>query len=351
MATKLKRVDPFAEADIPDESYQAVTQAFFGQIAEADRNVVAKPVDIFTITPDPAQPRRAIPSVVRAAWDGKTDTVSDMLARWMNLVEISPQMYLDPAPDFERPAAVHPLAESLIRLIDLAATIRRDGLNDPIIVVRHGDGYEIEDGERRWLAHHLLYAYTNDERWRKIPARIEDQMNVWRQASSNGARASLNAIGKARQLAILLMDLYAGMGVVFAPFEAMVAPGGCDRAYYAQAADGNKFSARGAVVENLLAATGLKNPVQIRQYRALLNIPDQLWLSADDNNLTEREIRNIQAENKRKRNPGYTITPLADKTYQQTINRLYNAIATGKQPTREDVNTVRRWLTEVEKLV
>lgn len=297
MAGKLK-INPYDDAPETDDSYQSVTQAFFGQVGPATRNVIAKPLDIFEITPDPAQPRRAIPSAVRAEWDGKMATVSDMLARWMNLVEITPNMYLDPDLDFERPAEVPPQAETLIKLMADAATIRRDGLSDPIIVVRHGDGYQIEDGERRWLAHHLLYAYTNDERWRKIPARIEDAINVWRQASSNGARASLNAIGKARQLAILLIDLYAQIGVQFASFDEMVAPGGCDRAYYAQVADGEAYRIPRGQSEALLGAIGLKDPVQLRQYRALLRLPDDLWLRADDENLDEFQIRKLLQDSK-----------------------------------------------------
>lgn len=303
MANKLK-LNPFDDNQEQDDSYRAVTASFFGQVGQASRNVIAKPIDIFEITPDPAQPRRAIPSAVRAAWDGKTDTVSDMLAHWMNLVEITPNMYLDPDPDFERPAEVPPQAETLIKLLADAATIRRDGLSDPIIVVRHGDGYQIEDGERRWLAHHLLYAYTDDEKWRKIPARVEDRLNVWRQASSNGARASLNAIGKARQLAILLMDLYAGMGIVFAPFDEMVAPGGCDRAYYAQVADGAEYRIPRGQGEALLGAIGLKDPSQLRQYRALLRLSDELWQRADDENLDEFQIRTLSQQRK------HTVTPV-----------------------------------------
>src|SRR5690606_34285023 len=106
------------------------------------------------------------------------------------------------------PTPLGPLEGSLLALADLAGNIRRNGLMNPISVVRVGERYQIETGERGWLAHHLLRLLTGDDNWQYVAARVVERSSVWRQAGENSARADLNAISKARQFALLLMDLY-----------------------------------------------------------------------------------------------------------------------------------------------
>src|SRR5574341_1557175 len=48
--------------------------------------IVARPISIFEIYPDPTQPRRAIPSSVRQGWDGNPAELKDMLSTWLSTV-------------------------------------------------------------------------------------------------------------------------------------------------------------------------------------------------------------------------------------------------------------------------
>ena len=187
---------------------------------------------------------------------------------------------------------------ALMKLIDLAASIRRDGLSNPISLVQHDDRYEIETGERRWLAYHILYWKFGDGdkrpdgsvvNWSRIPARIVKQVDVWRQASENNARDNLNAVSRARQLALLLMDLHGWQN--FSKLDA------CDneQAFYAQVADGSTWRIPRGQGERLLNAMGLSDASQLRQYRALLRLPGELWRKGDDEDLSEGELRKMRA--------------------------------------------------------
>jgi hypothetical protein len=201
--------------------------------------------------------------------------------------------------EIEREEGIGILELSLLELVDLAASIRRDGLTNPVTVAQTGDHYQLETGERRWLAYHLLHWFFEDERdkWAKIPARIVEHVDVWRQATENTARANLNAIGRARQFAILLMDLLAQSGAEFRPFEAFEQ----EQDFYAQVADGDVWRVPRGKGELLLNAMGLKHVGQLRHYRALLRLPNEVWREADDTNLTEGEIRYSDAD---------TVTPV-----------------------------------------
>lgn len=209
-----------AEANIFDNggivTSEITDAAIFGSIAEIDSGCqVAKPISIFDIYPDRSQRRRAIPSPVRSHWDGRPSTTATLFDAWFRLaVEERGQDFkietfllgLDEAP---RPEKIGPIDAGLIHLLEMAANIRANGLTNPITVANASNGYHLETGERRWLAYHILNIYFEDEqeKWSRIAARVVDNFSVWRQASENNARANLNAISKARQLAILLMDV------------------------------------------------------------------------------------------------------------------------------------------------
>ncbi len=303
-------------------SIQQADAATYGlpvELAKADQlRKVAEAVDIFSIQPDPTQPRRALPSGIRAKWDNTPEDLARVFDEWINTVyhergeeyahalitamllgEQSQRLSADaesenPADEYQ-PAA---LEATLLEIVELAASIRRDGLLNPITVVPRGDRYQLETGERRWLATHLLYAWATTyapaeaENYRKIFAVVVNSVDVWRQASENNARANLNAISKARQFAILLMDiLQQERGTVFRPFDALVPDGACDRAYYAQVSSGEDFRIPRHKGEQLLNAMGFKNGKQLKQHRALLRLPDFVWLVADDLNWTEGKLR------------------------------------------------------------
>lgn len=305
-----------AKPDFTGAVQDRAADAIFGAPAvppspPSSPNQVARPTDIYLIIPDARQPRRQIPSVIRSQWNGDSDKVVELFAAWVNgfaeesgrdaseiedvidMVlegeEVSPaEVYQGEQADPKRHWGV--IGGSLMAVVNLAAEIRRDGLTNPITVHRVGNNFLIETGERRWLAFHLLHIFYSDSAaWTKIPAREVQQSSVWRQAGENTARSQLNAIGMARQLAILLMDLYAGED--FMSFDEVVFGGLCDRAYYAQVADGNKWRVPRGKGEQLVNAMGIKNPQQLRNFRDLLRLPNEVWTLADDLNWTEYFIR------------------------------------------------------------
>ena len=222
--------------------------------------------------------------------------------------------------DFVRLETTNPLKNTLLEIIALAGSIRATGLTNPITVVRHNKThYQLETGERRWLAYHLLNTYVGDDLFANIPAQVVDSVDLWRQAAENNARANLNAIGKARQFAVLLMQLLQEhKGIQFAEYRDFER----DQDYYAQVGDADGEDAhripRGTS-EKLIVGTGLKNGTQLRQYRQLLRLPNDVWQLADDLAWTEYSIRSmvsrskndthlIELANERAHAEGYTVT-------------------------------------------
>jgi hypothetical protein len=308
LATAAKPLDPLGQKNLDE--------AIFGLIGEVDKSRhKAMPINIFQIYPNPTQPRRTIPHKIRERLR-EGQSVSDIFADWVAEVEkergkpFPLEDYLNekflPAefdanadrPGYDEhgePLAVAPMERKLMELIELAVSIRKDGLTNAITVVRvKPTRYEIETGERRWLAFQLLYHYLPDERdaFNQIAARTVEKINVWRQAAENNARADLNAISKARQLAILVMDLlYTEAEIEFTPYYEFQN----DQAYYAQVADGEEFRIPRGSADMLLNATGFKNKRQLRDYRALLRLPARVWKIADDLNWSERFLRDMLA--------------------------------------------------------
>ncbi len=302
--------DPFAKEVQPQSPMDA---AVYGDLLKADAGMqTAYPVSIFDIAPDPRQPRRQIPSLVRQGWNGEAQSVGELFDKWVALMaedidesfdnltnliegllaseEISNADVYHGAVNSPRQWGV--MGSALMAVVNLAAEIRRDGLTNPITIARTpiGSGsFLIETGERRWLAFHLLHIFSDGDEWSKIPAREVKAASVWRQASENTSREQLNAISMARQLALLLMDLHGPER--FQAYYEMVQAAECDRAYYAQIADGNQWRVPTGKGEQLVSAMGIKNPVQLRQFRSLLRLPDAVWSLADDLNWTEYFIR------------------------------------------------------------
>lgn len=308
---------PYPGADLQEMSTTEFASAGYGsRIADFESvgrgKVTARPVDIDKIYPDPSQPRRTIPSVLRQYWNGQPDHAS-MALLWMMWLkeielerggqppdvdailngEVSGRSLLDETEDEHHAEEKHKpgkLETALLKIAELAASIKRDGLLNPIGVVPGGSTFMIETGERRWLAYHLLrWRFPGETTWLKIPAREVESINIWRQAGENNARADLNAIARARQLALLLMDIYSkDEGVEFAPFSEFERENEQD--YYAQVADGTVFKIPPQKMELFLNAMGFSHPVQIRQYRSLLRLPGEVWTLADDLNWTQSAI-------------------------------------------------------------
>lgn len=289
------------------------------EIAAADNEFQAiEAVSIQEIHPNSIQPRYSIPHDLTDIFALHPRNLIDIFERWIIEVQLETgrkdfdiEPYLRGAPTqrgqqaesdggTESESDLPPSSKemSLMKIVDLAASIRRDGLSNPISLVRRSDHYEIETGERRWLAYQLLYWKFGDGdrradgslvNWSRIPARIVNQVDVWRQASENNARDNLNAISRARQLALLLMDMHGWRH--FATIDRCES----EQAFYAQVSDGARWRIPRGQGERLLNAMGLSDAGQLRQYRALLRLPADLWRKGDDEDLTEGELRKMKA--------------------------------------------------------
>ena len=329
-------------------------------IAAADSEFQAiEAVSIQEIHPNSIQPRYSIPHDLTDIFALHPRNLVDIFERWIIEVQLETgRKDFDILP-YLRGAATHrgQLAETdggdanpadqlpsskeqaLMKIVDLAASIRRDGLSNPISLVRLSDHYEIETGERRWLAYQLLYWKFGDGdrrangsivNWSRIPARIVNQVDVWRQASENNARDNLNAISRARQLALLLMDLH-GWGN-FAKIDR------CEneQSFYAQVADGARWRIPRGQGERLLNAMGLSDAGQLRQYRALLRLPADLWRKGDDEDLTEGELRKMKAA----LDSVTRVTVSPPKQKKDAVTRLAADATQWRNKLRKEINSV-----------
>jgi|GEM_PF-5753689 len=280
----MRRVPLQTEPPIPtrEESIDAVTR-----------------IPLESLHPDPMQPRRTIPALLRPYWIGRPDTeaLAYLFNQWSREIADERQASYDltealmsDIPD----DMIGPREQALLPIITLAKKIRERGFLHPITVGRRGGLLTIESGERRWLAAHLLHYTFPDEHdtWATIPARPVETINVWRQASDN-IYSDLSAIAAARQLALLVMDLYITNGATFDPIHTFE----MEQEFYAQVADGVRYPVPGQQRDLLLNATGLRTAVHVRQYRRLLRLPNLVWVMADDLNWTESWIqKNIFAK-------------------------------------------------------
>lgn len=269
---------------------------------------------IDSISPNPSQPRRAIPFSVRHYWSGSSDfdSMATLFTHWLEEINLERQdmgiQEIFPLDDFLQgnqtnrtigidkedeldqisDKRIGSKEQSLMLVVELASSIKRDGLINPVSIAKKGVLWEIETGERRWLAYHLLNWRIGGTDWQKIPARQVDSVNIWRQATENNARADLNAIAKARQFALLLMDVRAEKeGNSFAEFPDFEH----EQEYYAQVSDGKKYNVPYGMGEQLINAMGIRDVGQLRHLRRLLRLPNIVWTVADDLNWTENFIQ------------------------------------------------------------
>src|SRR5512145_2631813 len=122
---------------------------------------VARPISIYDIYPSPTQPRRTMPSYIRAAWAGDPATIPNLFTVWEATAGTEhPQGY-----DFiraawageeaDRPEDLPPALSSLLAVVDIAVSIRQIGLiYAPTALPIGNNKYQLETGERRWLAYH-----------------------------------------------------------------------------------------------------------------------------------------------------------------------------------------------------
>lgn len=320
---QLAGIDPLSRGGGDEEekprspmSMSEADAALFGELSrrESSRQTV-RPISIFDIRPDIKQARRAVPTPARAHWSGNPRDIADLFNSWLGIIAEERRLSSQPAFDLNELLWAEvvesrqqdgdeetghynpgPIEKAFRAVIDLAVSIRRDGLANPVTIQRTGPNvYQLETGERRWLAYHILYGYFNGEsgkpqerdRWEGIPAIVVDDFSVWRQASENTARADLNAIGRARQFAILLMDLLTRQGQAFKTYESMVKPGESDRPYYAQVRETRVPKGKGEILANAL---GVSHRAAFSRARILLGLPDEVWLAADNMDIPEDEL-------------------------------------------------------------
>jgi hypothetical protein len=299
-----------------DNSLEQLGEVMYGggKLAEDLRRIDAKTIRIknlplSNIQPDPAQARRVMPARLRARWLHEPLAIGDILDEWLFLandealslgraeIDIMYELQTDPENDqplpFDGEADEHamgPIETSFRAMLQLAASIHHHGLTNPITVASTPDNsYLVETGERRLLAYNLLHSKPKlvEGDWDRIPARVVESRSAWRQAAENSARQDLNAISMARQLALLLMDIY-GERYDFADYSDM--PG---VEWYAQVHDSKQFPVPYGRGSELAAAMGLKSANQLRQYRQLLGLPNEVWELADENDWTEYKIRKM----------------------------------------------------------
>lgn len=293
------------------DDLQTVSDEIFGKSELPDvGRVVARPTPILSIWRDPKQPRRAIPLTISMNSDCDPLSVMPMLSQWQAVAQQAAGQ------EFDVLAMINGEGEGLdtdkfpsvtqefIETVRLAAHIKSvGGLINPITVIESDNRLLIETGERRYLAYHLLSALVG-EQWDKIPAIKADSKNsLWRQAGENTKRRNLNAIGLARQFAMLLMDVRGtpaiSEGTLYKDYEEIVSVGVCDRRYYAQVADGNRHSIPRGMGEKIQSAMGDLSKEQLSQYRALLKLTDDeqvndiLWVRGDIENWPESTMRDI----------------------------------------------------------
>lgn len=308
-----------ASTERPSMSMSDADMALFGELSkrEGQRQII-RPISIFNIYPDVKQPRRAVPSNVRSYWSGEPKDIADLFNAWLQQIDaerkqigrsrfnLDDVLWAEAVESRGRDEDEHfshddagPIEKSFLKVIELAISIRRDGLANPVTIQRtSGTKYRLETGERRWLAFHILFGYFNGgdgkpqerERWENVPAIIVDDFSVWRQASENAARADLNAIGRARQFAILLMDLLERSGTRFRPYEAVVNPTDCDRRYYAQVIEHRVPTGRSDMLSNGL---GVSHRAAFSRCRTLLGLPDEVWTIGDNLDFSEDELLRI----------------------------------------------------------
>jgi len=296
--SKLKRMrenssNPFAEEETPTTSNIRDSDGdLFGNTAQAEakRGERLKKLSIFDIEPDPTQPRRTIPSAVRNLWNGAPTMLGRMFADWESLAQ---QECGNQAPlirqrldgqEVESDDSLPPITDALLKLVTLAIRIKQEGLTNPITVVEYEPSrYRLVTGERRWLAHHLLYAYsTGDKQWSNIAAQVVKRTDRFAQASENTARGNLNMVARSRQWALLVMAQHEASGEYqFAPYGEFEK----DVDYYRQVGE---LAALDAAA--VMSACGVRNKASLSQYRKVLNLSPQDWTRADDENWGRRQI-------------------------------------------------------------
>ncbi|HEX3051051.1 MAG TPA: hypothetical protein VHP83_10390 [Aggregatilineaceae bacterium] len=264
-----------------------------GLTPDANRSLRVRLLPLVDIVPDPVQPRRGLPGQLRDEWIADPGCIANVLDKWEDRANQEAtnrgRATLDPLPILrgeqeqraETESEAGPYESTFTKLLMDAATVYKHGLEHPITVVYLDKRWQIQSGERRTLMHWALVLWLEEARFSEIPALETTERSIWKQAAENNARQDLTAIERARQLALLLMDSYPKQE--FQPYTELL-----DYAFYRQALE---LRVPRGKAGDFLAAMGLKNEVQLRQYRQLLGLPEEVWQLADNQRWTESHLR------------------------------------------------------------
>jgi len=287
-------------------------------------NVVARPISLYDIQPDPTQPRRVLPSYLRHLL--RSASIDEIIMQWHIVAEQELGERIDTLALIEKRGQVAEeesnasgAAGDFLEMLKLAGDIHRDGLLNPITIIGLDTPYRIETGERRWWAYHMLRFYIGSTQWEAIPANITHRASVWRMAGENQSRQNLNSIAKARQLALIIMDLNVDRD--YLPYDSFPH----DREYYAQVGNGNEHRIPDDRLKEVCDATGLSSKAQVSQYRRLVrDLDNDLWDKFDQDNTPELVIRQILSTPLSKRLTTVNLTPPAPPPVSGKLGKFWH---------------------------
>jgi hypothetical protein len=264
-----------------------------------DHGLRVERIAISLIRPDAAQPRRVLPEAIHHSFHSQEITPVQALKQYIEKGRIIARQkgrpfenlldLLTSAEDATEDVALTPPERDLRELTNLAVTLRQDGQVNPLTIVDRTEGampsYIIETGERRYWANYIdmefIPGYQGDS---SVPCIIlpPGEASVFRQAKENTSRAGLNAIGLARQAALLLLavhDIHPPLGAVSHDF-------------YQQALDLDLRSKREFTTDILSAMGGISRS-RLSHFKALLGLSDEAVELADQHSIDEKSLRYV----------------------------------------------------------
>lgn len=155
---------------------------------------IARPIPLDQIRPDPAQPRQLLPPDLLAVL-GAGGSPFDILVQLRTRSEHDKW-----------------IRERVVELDALAHSIDEDSLMNPIRLIADGnERYRIEEGERRWWAHHIL-VQQGKEKFQTIPAFMVESSSLSsgllrRRVAENVLRSEFTAIELGRAMASRIQEI------------------------------------------------------------------------------------------------------------------------------------------------
>ena len=318
--------------------------------ANKNENVILQKIPLDKINRDPVQPRRAVPDELFEQYPKLRHAPPDQILQvWINILgwdckALIDDIVLKRQTDHDEEIVYPPTEARLVEIIQLAASIKRDGLTHPITVAGDGTVYIVESGERRLLAFNLLHSLYPNEGYESIPSNVKPDLDRWAQATENSARQNLNAIATTRQLAILSMDITRKQH----PYQPITAFD-TDRDFYAQALAISKLP--NGSTELLVDTLSLQSRVMVSRYRSLLNLCPAAWNLADTHNIPEGKLRKIAKLPKAKQQVRAIQELLEPPEKPQEDKVAKNLEVIARKLDRFTAPDQKRFIAELEKII